>query len=1308
MNDTDGQIITFYSYKGGTGRTMALANTAWVLASQGLRVLVMDWDLESPGLHKFLRPFMDVDVVTSTPGVIDIITDYAFEAKKQKSDPHADRRPDLHLAYAQVLPHATSLSWEFPGVGTLDFISAGQENRNYSSLVSGFNWDNFYGELGGGRFLDALRDNMKRNYDYTLIDSRTGLSDIADVCTLQLPDLLVDCFTMTDQSIEGAARVAHYIDERHHKRDVRILPVPMRIDDGEKEKLDAGRQFARSMFEQFPKGMNAEERNQYWGSVEIPYKRFYAFEETLATFGDTPSSPSSLLAAYERLTAAITNGKVTALAPMEEAVRVRWLETFTRRQPVDPADIVLSYTPEDRMWADWMTSVLEHAGCRVTPRALTPNSGQADPIDQASRVMVLLSPSFTRAAQPLEDWTQAISADLTGGPRQITPFRVADVRLPASFADRPPVDLYRLSQQQATDAVLRAAGRNPSEYPADHPPLGSRYPGLIPPIWNVGLRNISFTGRGSALERLRDQLVGASPSTGSTQKVAALFGLGGVGKTQVALEYAHRFRADYDLVWWVSAEQPELINTALAELALKLNIRVSENVVEAAQAALEALRLGRPHARWLLIFDNAREPDQLLDYLPDGPGHVLVTSRNKSWGPTATPFEVEVFSKQESLEHMLRRVETLNPAEALAVAEELGHLPLAVEQAAAWLAETGVSASKYIDELRSQTARILSTDPPAGYPMPVATTWNLSLTQLQERSPAAVRMLQLCAFFAAEPISLELIYSNEMMKALPEDPMLDGQKAMLPRLIREITRFALAKVDPGNNSIQLHRLVQVVIKSQMTQEERESTSHLVHDILVGARPSKGEVDNPANWPLYDIIWPHLVPSEAQNCVQEETTRLLLTERVRYLWLRGQYTEAIQFGQTLAEFWEPKFGQVERQRLYMLFAVANALRSLGREQEAMQLTEWVLERQTELLGPSHAHTLQTTNSRAADLRAAGRFAEALDLARDTYGRWKDLFGEDYEMTLKAANNLAVSFRLVGDCFNARDLDEDTLDRNSLVKGPKHLDTLGSAQNLGRDLREAGFYTESINQLRDTLELYREAFSDDYIESLRASKSLAVSLRKAGEQQEAMVIAQGVWERFQRNYPSSPEALAADLERASCLSALGNKEQARLVAEAAYLEYAKRIGAAHPFTRVAANNLMIYQRCLGAAKEALATGEEALGAFRAQLGPNHPYSLSCALNVANCLADLGRLAEAETMLRETLTGLENTLGHRHPDTMVCRGDLAIVLREQGRSEEATELQVATLQAMSDKLGEEHPTVHELRLWRRINRDLEPQPI
>ena len=178
--------------------------------------------------------------------------------------------------------------------------------------------------------------------------------------------------------------------------------------------------------------------------------------------------------------------------------------------------------------------------------------------------------------------------------------------------------------------------------------MAPRFPEVAsnPTIWNVGARNARFTGRSAILEELRTHILGSDQATVTPQ---ALYGLGGVGKTQIVLEYAHRFKADYNLVWWIPAEQPDLINTSLAELGNRLGHPVRESVEDAADAARDALRRGTPYSRWLLIYDNASDVQQLERYLPGGDGHVAITSRNPAWSRVAMPLEVSVFSSAESV-----------------------------------------------------------------------------------------------------------------------------------------------------------------------------------------------------------------------------------------------------------------------------------------------------------------------------------------------------------------------------------------------------------------------------------------------------------------------------------------------------------------------------------------------------------------------------------------------------------------------------------------------------------------------------------
>lgn len=273
MSEHGSEIATFYSYKGGSGRSMHLANVAWVLASNGKRVLMIDWDLEAPGLHRYFRPFLvDKDLV-ATEGIIDLM--WAFTDAAMTPVPPAEQRQGWHEAYADLSPYIVAVQGAFRSPGRLDLLPAGKQGASYSHRVNSFNWQGFYDRLGGGVFLESLRVWMRREYDYVLVDSRTGVSDTAGICTVQMPDTLVICFTANNQSIEGCASVvesirAQWAADDHRKQQHRILPVLMRVDVSEKAKLDARRAITRSKFDQYVSSVALDPIEDYWRDIEVP------------------------------------------------------------------------------------------------------------------------------------------------------------------------------------------------------------------------------------------------------------------------------------------------------------------------------------------------------------------------------------------------------------------------------------------------------------------------------------------------------------------------------------------------------------------------------------------------------------------------------------------------------------------------------------------------------------------------------------------------------------------------------------------------------------------------------------------------------------------------------------------------------------------------------------------------------------------------------------------------------------------------------------------------------------------------------
>jgi MinD-like ATPase involved in chromosome partitioning or flagellar assembly len=338
MIGKSGKIITFYSYKGGTGRSMAVSNVAWILASNGYDVLIIDWDLEAPGLHRYLRAFLVDPELTSSPGVIDFVWD---AARVNVTPADKSQATSLAAEFPSLEDYVIGLNWDFHDNGSISFIPAGRQDENYAQRVNTFSWDNFYERLSGGKLLQAKIDGLRKSYDFILIDSRTGVSDTSGICTVQLPDMLAVFFTLNRQSIKGAAAVALSV---RAQREIPIYPVPTRIENGEQVKLKLATAYARHKFAPFLLHVQSdrskivlEEQAAYWHEVETPYISFYAFEEVPAAFMEERGSLRGILAPTERLAARLSDQRVTALKSETDELRKRVVAAYEFREDEEQA-----------------------------------------------------------------------------------------------------------------------------------------------------------------------------------------------------------------------------------------------------------------------------------------------------------------------------------------------------------------------------------------------------------------------------------------------------------------------------------------------------------------------------------------------------------------------------------------------------------------------------------------------------------------------------------------------------------------------------------------------------------------------------------------------------------------------------------------------------------------------------------------------------------------------------------------------------------------------------------------------------------
>jgi tetratricopeptide (TPR) repeat protein len=794
---------------------------------------------------------------------------------------------------------------------------------------------------------------------------------------------------------------------------------------------------------------------------------------------------------------------------------------------VDPPakkDFFISYNKADREWAEWVAWHLEESGdYSVVIQAwdFGPGSNFVLEMDRAiqecERVLAVLSPDYLSSLFTKPEWAAYFAQDPTSEQRRIISVRVRECEMKGLLAPIVYADVVGKRENEAKSVLFDAVKlgrRKPQKapgFPGRKISSKPRFPGALPEVWHVPhLRNPNFTEPGERLSEIRDALRSGKPAA-LTQ---ALAGLGGVGKTQLAVEYAYRYAVDYTLVWWLRSELSTTLAADYAALATALELP-EKNAAEL-PAVISAVREAlRRQQDWLLVFDNANAMEEIRPFLPQGGGHILITSRNPSWRGVANPMRVEKWSIESSVDFLLKRTGQTNEAAAKEIADELDHLPLALEQAGAYIESAETTLEHYLVLFRERRLDLLKRGRPStDYPNTVATTWDLAFTRLETESPSGVALLQLCAFFGPDAIPRDAIIAGA--EHLPEalrDTVNDG--LAFDDAVGAIRRYSLIDVS-GESTLSMHRLVQAVVRDRLHLSARERWAGAAVELLLLAFPFNN--DDVQTWKECDRLLPHSVVATdlaEALAVNTESVVLLLNQIGLYLRARGEYGKARETFERSLSIGEKVFGSDHPRMANSMNNLGAVLRVLGEFSKAKAVYESALRIAEKNLGPNHPTVGTFVNNLGIVLKELGDLSGAKAALERALEIDQKALGVDHPDVATDINNLGAVLQDMGDFAAAKAAYEDALKIVEAALGPDHPTVAACVSNVGSVLVALGDFPAAKAACARALRIDEGALGPEHPEVAIDLDNFGVVTGKLGD----AAVARTAFERALRIFRKS---------------------------------------------------------------------------------------------------------------------------------------------------------------------------------------------
>ena len=784
-----------------------------------------------------------------------------------------------------------------------------------------------------------------------------------------------------------------------------------------------------------------------------------------------------------------------------------------------------------------------------------------------------------------------------------------------------------------------------------------------------------FKGRDEFLEHLGNALKNKPSHIAVVTAKQAIHGLGGVGKTRAAVEYGRRHRHQYTALLFISAESPEAFRSNLANLcgAMVLNLPEQTALEQEAQVAA-ALGWLRSNAGWFLIVDNVDTPEAAIAVEEElqrlNSGHIVVTSRLSNWGSGFESLELDVISEEAATEFLLertqgkRRPKNTDADDAQALANDLDCLPLALEQAGAFISEDGCSITEYQTLWKQHDDEVITWHDQRAmkYPRSVAATWQTSFERLTEEGRT---LLQIVCWLASAPIPLSML---EHIKAPGEVAGEAGEEGTFKiRTARQdLLRYSFLRwSDEERHSVEIHRLVQEITIYRMAADDRKgwlgSALRMVDDWI----PAEPDCYDVRSWPtIYVPGHPHIgsVIAHAEEHEIPKPTARLMNNLAGYLYTRADFAEAEPLMRRALAIDEQSYGAEHPNVAIRLSNLAQLLKATNRVAWAEPLMARVVTIVEQSYGKLHPNVATAFNNLAGLLSDTNRLAEAEPLYRRALAIDEESYGPYHPSVATDLNNLALLLEDTNRRAEAEPLMRRALAIDEQSCGPDHPRTAAGLASLASLLRATNRLAEAEPLMRRSLAIDEQSYGAEHPKVALRLISLAGLLRATNRLTEAEPMFRRALAIYEESYgPDHPNVATGLNNLANLLRDTNRPAEAETLYLRSIAIDEESYGADHPSVAISLNNLADLFRGTSRLVEAEPLYRRAMEICEESYGPDHPRVASCIDGLADLLADTGRQAEAEPLYRRAVEIFTSSLGEDHPSTKAVKGNYELLLSE-----------------------------------------------